>query len=94
MGYLFQNLDDYPSANRGIQTRASPLRNRTRPPLQIEADASVIALFRDLQRLWRRQGTLRTTFEGMPSSREERRDWERLIQYLTKSDAGRNSAGQ
>jgi hypothetical protein len=87
MGYLFQNLDGYPSANRGIQTGASPLRNRTRPPLQIEeADASVIALFRDLQRLWRRQGRLRITFNDM----NERRAWEQLIQYLTKSDAGRN----
>jgi hypothetical protein len=60
-----------------------PLANR-RQTLKIErADKAVLADFMTLQSVWRRQGTLRSTFKRMPSSREERQAWKHLIQYLT-----------
>ena len=45
---------------------------------------SVVAVFMGLQNAWRRQGTLRRTFDGMPSSQEEREGWKQLIQHLTQ----------
>jgi hypothetical protein len=52
-----------------------------------EADKVVLADFMTLQSVWRRQDTLRSTFERMPSSREEREAWKHLIQYLTRLPA-------
>jgi hypothetical protein len=41
-----------------------------------------VGIFAELQTIWRRQGTLRRTFDGMPSSRQERSGWKRLIRHL------------
>jgi hypothetical protein len=73
MGYLFWSLGHHHSpANR-------------RQHLKIEgADKAVVADFMTLQSVWRRQDTLRSTFERMPSSREERGAWKHLIEYLTR----------
>ena len=49
-----------------------------------KADSAMVAIFMELQNVWRRQGTLRRTYSGMPSSREERRAWKQLILHLEK----------
>ena len=54
------------------------------PPKIEQADRAVVAVFMGLQNAWRRQGTLRRTFDGMPSSQEEREGWKQLIQHLTQ----------
>jgi hypothetical protein len=50
------------------------------------ADRAVVAVFMQLQNIWRRQGTLR----GVQSSREEREGWEQLIQCLANLPPPRN----
>jgi hypothetical protein len=76
MGYLFWGLDRRSLANRGTR--------RVKEHLKIEgADKAVLADFMILQSVWRRQSNLRSTFKRMPSSREERKAWKHLIQYLT-----------
>jgi hypothetical protein len=55
------------------------------PNLHIEqADCAVVAIFRELQNAWQRQGRQRTTFDAMQASGEERKCWRRLIRYLTR----------
>jgi hypothetical protein len=80
MAYLFLH---------GPEKHWQPLNNRkrqsSRQAQQIEtADSFVVEIFAELQRLWRRQGTLRRTFDGMPTSHQEREAWKRLIRYLAK----------
>jgi hypothetical protein len=58
---------------------------RQRQTLKIEpADRGVVTIFTALQAVWRRQGTLRRTYDGMPTSREERAGWKHLIEYLAR----------
>jgi hypothetical protein len=52
---------------------------------QTAGDPNVVELFSRLQKAWRHQGTLRRTYDGMPSSREERDAWSQLIKYLTRA---------
>jgi hypothetical protein len=68
MGYLFMHRpeDDRRSAISGAR------RLKQNTPKIEQADRAVVAVFTGLQNAWRRQGTLRRTFNGMPSSREER----------------------
>jgi hypothetical protein len=79
MGYLFWG---------GLGDHRQPANRRTphiKQRLKIEgADKAVLADFMTLQSVWRRQDTLRSTFKGTPSSREERQAWKHLIQYLTR----------
>ena len=80
MAYLFLH---------GPEKHWRPLSNRkrqsSRQAQQIEtADSFVVEIFAELQRLWRRQGTLRRTFDGMPTSPQECEGWKRLIRYLAK----------
>jgi hypothetical protein len=49
-----------------------------------KADPAVVKVFTGLQAVWRRQRTLRRTFNDMPSSREEREGWLQLIRYLSE----------
>jgi hypothetical protein len=78
MAYLFLHGPEdhrHPAPNRGLH-----LNEQTQP---IErADSFVVLLFAELQAIWRRQGTLRRTFYGMPTSHQEHESWERLIRYL------------
>ena len=87
MGYLFMHgPEDYRrSANSGARR---PKQNTQKIE---QADRAVVAVFTGLQNAWRRQGTLRRTFNGMPSSREEREGWRQLIQYLTELPPPRSS---
>ena len=80
MGYLFMHgPEDYRrSANSGAR------RPKQHTPKIEKADRAVVAIFMVLQNAWRRQGTLRRTFDGMPSSQEEREGWKQLIQHLTQ----------
>ena len=59
----------------------------TKRPISDSADSAVVALFSGLQKVWRRQGTLRRTYHGMPSSPEERAAWKQLIEYLVKGNS-------
>jgi hypothetical protein len=65
----------------------SKTRQRT---LKIKpADRGVVTIFTALQTVWRRQGTLRRTYDGMRSSPEERSAWKHLIEYLLKDNNAR-----
>jgi hypothetical protein len=75
-------LFPFAEADRPLSARAST--SGTKQPIGDAADNAVVALFLGLQKIWRRQGTLRRTYDGMPSSREEREVWKQLIQYLIK----------
>jgi hypothetical protein len=80
MGYLFMHgPEDYRRPASGGACRPTP-----HTPKIEKADRALVAIFMGLQNAWRRQGTLRRTFNGMPSSQEEREGWKQLIQYLTK----------
>ncbi len=84
MGLLFRYVpeDDYPGKHD--RPRNDGNRHRERRAANIEkADGTVVVVFVGLQKVWRRQGTLRRTYDGMPSSREERVGWRQLIQYLS-----------
>jgi hypothetical protein len=79
MAYLFLN---------GPEDHRRPPNNRKRQFLtqqqRIEpADSFVVKVFAELQKIWRREGSQRRTLDHMPSSRQERRRWKRLIRYLS-----------
>jgi hypothetical protein len=83
MAYLFLH---------GPEKHWRPPSNRKRRSFrqaqQIEtADSFVVEIFAELQRLWRRQGRLRRTFDGMPTSQQECEGWKRLIRHLGKATA-------
>jgi hypothetical protein len=80
MGYLFWSGSD-PANRRTDNSKRRDVEN---------ADRAFVAVFEQLQKVWRRQGTLRRTFNGMPTSREERESWKQLIQYLTDLPPPRN----
>jgi hypothetical protein len=66
---------------------SAAIRSTKKPPSDV-ADDTIVAVFSSLQKIWRRQGTLRRTYQGMRSSQEECEAWRQLIEYLTKKDAG------
>jgi hypothetical protein len=70
MRYLFWPGPD-PANRRTAKSKQSYIE---------KADRSFVAVFAQLQNVWRPQGTLRRTFDGMPTSREERASWKQLIQ--------------
>jgi len=79
MAYLFLH---------GPEDHRRPPNNRKRQSIRqaqhIEsADSFVVELFAQLQRIWRQQGAPHRTFDQMPSSRQERSGWTRLIRYLS-----------
>lgn len=80
MSFLFKHgPEDY----RRPATKATS-RPRQHTAKIDAADTAVVSVFMALQNVWRHQGTLRRTFNGMPASREERQAWRQLIQYLAK----------
>ena len=66
------------------QLYRSKTRQRKPKVEEAVADKAVVAVFTGLQNVWRRQGTLRRTYDGMRSSPEERGAWKQLIEYLTQ----------
>ena len=86
-----------PTWRRGTEGRSAYkhhmkiVPSRGKPHMIIDtADTPVVEVFRRMQKVWRRQGTLRRTYNGMPTSREERESWRQLIQYLTDLPPPRN----
>jgi hypothetical protein len=74
----------FPFAEEDTPLSARARTSRTKKPISDGADGTVVGLFLGLQKVWRRQGTFRGTYDGMPSSREEREAWKQLIEYLIK----------
>jgi hypothetical protein len=93
MGIIFDNPQDRPQPPRPQrrrlieeEERAPPLKRGPQRGKQAVADPVVLTLFVGLQKLWRRQGTLRRTYGGMRASPDEAELWQQLARYLTKQD--------
>jgi hypothetical protein len=72
MGYLF-----YPNAQ---VCSGHAAKNSFKTNIE-KAGSAVIAIFMELQVVWRRHDTQR---KSVPVSHQERRCWKRLIRYLAK----------
>ena len=88
MGLIWDHPQDRlprPNRRKADEESPPPTKRRTAGTSAV-ADPVVLTTFVTLQKIWRRQGTLRRTYGGMPSSREERGAWKQLTEYLTKQD--------
>ena len=98
MGIIFDSPQDRPQPPRPQRRRsvlieeeesAPPLKRRparTKQPASAVADPVVLTVFLSLQKLWRRQGTLRRTHGGLRSTPDEAELWKQLSCYLTKRE--------
>lgn len=93
MGIIFDHPQDRPQPPPPQRRKSQLVEEDERaPPLKRKrskravADPFVLTLFGGLQKLWRRQGTLRRTHGGMRCSPEEAELWKQLSRYLTKRE--------